>query len=143
VLLLGVTATIGDGRGTYPAMASIATWVLLPVGVLALLTGLALANLRTGSFRLTWVRVKLLATIALIVDLTAVGVPGLQEAADLVRGRDDRSRDRSDLCHRPRGHAHRADHERADRRRPLRSCRSTGKVDNATIAVRQAPARRR
>jgi hypothetical protein len=65
----------------YPAMSIVATWIMLPLGGLAIASGLTLAWTQNAKFRPDWVRAKLLITLTLAIALVAVVAPGLADEA--------------------------------------------------------------
>jgi len=69
----------------YPAMSIVATWIMLPLGGLAIVSGLTLAWSQNAKFRPEWVRAKFLITLTLAVTLAAVVAPGLAEEAARAR----------------------------------------------------------
>ena len=82
LLVLGISSVRGaDPQTVYPAADLIATWVLAPLAILALGSGVLLGLLtRWGLFRYWWVTIKL----ALTAILTGIilFVPGLGARAD-------------------------------------------------------------
>ena len=65
----------------YPAMSIVAIWIMLPLGCLAIVSGLPHAWTRNAKFRLDWVRVRLLVTLTLAVALVVVVATGLADEA--------------------------------------------------------------
>ena len=65
----------------YPAMSLVATAVMLPLGTLALGSGLALTWTSGVGLRVAWVRAKLGITVLLAAVLTGFLVPGLAAVA--------------------------------------------------------------
>lgn len=84
LLLLGISGALGaEPQTVYPAMALIATWIMVPLGVLALVSGVLLAVLgRWGLFRRAWIVVKASITAALVLALVVVLVPALGRAGE-------------------------------------------------------------
>lgn len=80
---LGITGATETAPAVeiYPAMSIVATWIMLPLGGLAIVSGLTLAWTQNAKFRPDWVRVKLLITLTLAVALVAVVAPGLADEA--------------------------------------------------------------
>jgi hypothetical protein len=78
--ITGATKTL-PAVEVYPAMSIVATWIMLPLGGLATVTGLLLAWTQNAKFRPDWVRAKLLIAVTLAVALVAVVAPGLADAA--------------------------------------------------------------
>jgi hypothetical protein len=80
---LGITGATETALAVqvYPAMSIVATWIMLPLGGLAIVSGLTLAWTQNAKFRPDWVRVKLLITLTLAVALVAVVAPGLADEA--------------------------------------------------------------
>ena len=73
----------------YPAMSRIGTWVLAPLAVAALATGLLLVALTPYSpMRHLWLMIKLLVTLSLTTLVIVVVAPGLAQAADAATGAD-------------------------------------------------------
>jgi uncharacterized membrane protein YhaH (DUF805 family) len=62
-------------------MSIVATWIMLPLGGLAIVSDLVLAWTQNAKFRPDWVRAKLLITLTLAVALVAVVAPGLADEA--------------------------------------------------------------
>lgn len=88
LLVLAINGTRGsDPETVYPAMELLGAWVLAPLAVLALATGVTQAALtRWGLFRHWWVSAKLATTSVLTVLVLAVLVPALDEAAQAALG---------------------------------------------------------
>lgn len=88
LLVLGINGAQGsDPKTVYPALELLGAWVLAPLAVLALATGVAQAALtRWGLFRYWWVSAKLATTAILTALVLAVLVPGLGEAAQAALG---------------------------------------------------------
>jgi hypothetical protein len=84
LLALGISGVRGaDPRTIYPAADLIATWLLAPLAVAALGTGVLLGLLTHWRlFRYWWVTIKLTLTAVLTVVILFVLVPGLGERAD-------------------------------------------------------------
>ena len=71
-----------DPRVVYPAMDLVATSILVPLAVVALISGLVLAiTARWGLVTYWWVVIKLAITATLTVVALLVVVPGLDAAA--------------------------------------------------------------
>lgn len=67
----------------YPAMSLLAQWLVAPLALAALASGLLLGALSSwGLLRYWWVAVKLATTVGLTVALLVVLVPGLNAAAN-------------------------------------------------------------
>ena len=75
-----------DPSEVYPAMSLVADWVLAPLAVAALVTGIA--QLLVGRFGLrdTWVTIKLALTAVLTALVLLVVSPGIGRMADAARG---------------------------------------------------------
>jgi hypothetical protein len=88
VLLLGATAALGgDPRSLYPAAALIGSALLVPLALVALVTGVLLGLLTPwGLFRSWWVVLKLLLTLAGAVLALVVLTPTLDGLADVAGG---------------------------------------------------------
>lgn len=88
LLVLGITGLRGgDPLTIYPAAHLVGAWLVAPLALLALATGLLLAWLTGwGFFRYWWVAIKLTITIALTAAVLFVLVPRLGAAADAVAG---------------------------------------------------------
>jgi hypothetical protein len=84
LLVLGISSVSGaDPRTIYPAADLIATWLLAPLAVVALGTGVLLGLLtQWGLFRYWWVTIKLTLTAILTGVILFVLVPGLGARAD-------------------------------------------------------------
>jgi hypothetical protein len=80
---LGITGATDTAPAVevYPAMSIVATWIMLQLGGLAIVSGLVLAWTQNAKFRPDWVRAKLLITLTLAVALVAVVAPGLADEA--------------------------------------------------------------
>jgi hypothetical protein len=80
---LGITGATESAPAVevYPAMSLVATWIMLPLGGVAIASGLALAWTQSAKFRPDWVRAKLLITLTLAVALVVVVAPGLADEA--------------------------------------------------------------
>jgi hypothetical protein len=83
VLALGVAGLGGwDPRTVYPAMHLVATDLMAPLALLALVTGVALAvSSRWGLFRHAWVTTKLVVTTLGTIAIVAALVPGTGRAS--------------------------------------------------------------
>jgi hypothetical protein len=83
LLTLGIAGMRGaDPRTVYPAAHLVEAWVVAPLAVLALGTGVAQALLfRWGLVRYWWVAIKLAITTVLTVVVFLVLEPGLAAAA--------------------------------------------------------------
>jgi hypothetical protein len=90
VLALGISGWAGaDPRAAYPAMSLVATWLLGPLAVVALGSGLLLATRGGwGLLRHAWVTIKLAVTATLTALVVFVVRPGLARAADAGTGLD-------------------------------------------------------
>jgi hypothetical protein len=88
LLTLGISGARGaDAATVYPAAHTIAEWVLIPLAVIALATGIVQgAQSQWGLLQSRWVTAKLVITVALFVVVVAVLVPGLGRAADAAAG---------------------------------------------------------
>ncbi|WP_129666428.1 hypothetical protein [Phytoactinopolyspora endophytica] len=87
VILLVLTSGVVTGdlepAAAYPAAARIGTMVVVPLSLLALLTGLVLAlGTHWGVFRHWWVTVKLATTALMTVLVLGLLMPALRTAAD-------------------------------------------------------------
>ena len=84
LLTLGIAGLRGSDPVTiYPAMSTLAGWVLAPLAVIALITGVLQAVLSAyGLFRFWWVTIKLTITTLLAGLVLFVLVPGLGKVAD-------------------------------------------------------------
>lgn len=80
---LGITGATETAPAVqvYPAMSIVATWIMLPLGGLAIVSGLTLGWMQNAKFRPDWVRAKLLITLTLAIALVAVVAPGLADEA--------------------------------------------------------------
>ncbi|HEX2073098.1 MAG TPA: hypothetical protein VHF92_04875 [Geodermatophilus sp.] len=78
-----------DPPAVYPAMSLVSTWVVAPLAVISLGTGVRLAVLGPyGLLRYWWVTIKLALTLTLTGLVLFVVVPGLDgAAASAVSGR--------------------------------------------------------
>jgi hypothetical protein len=87
VLLLGADAALGaDPRDQYPAAALVGSALLVPLALVALVTGTALALLTPwGLFRHWWVTLKLVLTLAGTVLAFVVLTPTLDALAEAAR----------------------------------------------------------
>jgi hypothetical protein len=83
LLVLGISSVGGaDPRTIYPAADLIATWLLAPLAILALGTGVLLGLItHWGLFRYWWVTIKLALTAILTGVIFFVLVPRLSTAA--------------------------------------------------------------
>jgi hypothetical protein len=76
-----------DPASVYPAMSLLSSWVVAPLAVAALITGVLQATLSAyGLLRYWWVTIKLAITLVLTGLVLFVVVPGLGEAADSALG---------------------------------------------------------
>lgn len=84
LLTLGISGRAGSApQAIYPAMNLLATWLIAPLAVLALSTGVWLAvRTRWGLLRYWWVTIKLAVTATLTALVLFVVRPGLGRAAD-------------------------------------------------------------
>jgi hypothetical protein len=87
VLLLGADAALGaEPRDRYPAAALVGSAILVPLALVALVTGTALALLTPwGLFRHWWVTLKLVLTLAGTVLAFVVLTPTLDALAEAAR----------------------------------------------------------
>ena len=92
LLVLGIASVGGtDPRTVYPAAHLVATWLLAPLAVVALVTGVLLGLLtRWGLLRYWWVTIKLALTATLTGVVLSVLVPRLGAAADAATAVDPR-----------------------------------------------------
>jgi hypothetical protein len=88
LVALGYAGARGaPAQQVYPAMSLLATWLVVPLALAALGSGILLSALTGwGLLRHWWVAVKLVITVALAAVLLAVLVPGLHAAADTATG---------------------------------------------------------
>lgn len=88
LLVLGVASVGGaDPVTIYPAASLIGTWLLTPLAVTALATGLTLGLLtRWGLFTYWWVTIKLAIVTVLTGAVLFVLVPALGATADAMTG---------------------------------------------------------
>jgi hypothetical protein len=87
LFVLGLGALTGTPASqAYPAMSLVAGWLLLPLALVALATGVALAKVTGHGFRPAWVATKLTITSLLAVVLVAFLLPRLGAAADTATG---------------------------------------------------------
>lgn len=88
LLVLGISSVRGaDPRSIYPAADLIATWLLAPLAVVALVTGVLLGLLtRWGLFGYWWVTIKLALTAVLSGVVLFVLLPRLEASADAATG---------------------------------------------------------
>jgi hypothetical protein len=84
LLALGISgAGDADPETVYPAASLIGSWLVAPLAVTALVSGLLLGLLSEwGLVRYWWVTIKLAITATLVVVLLSVLLPALQDAAD-------------------------------------------------------------
>ncbi len=85
LVAMGVAGVRGaEPSEIYPAMHLLVQWLMLPLALAALGTGVLLARLgRWGLFRFAWVAIKLLLTLGLTVVLFLILAPGLEVAATM------------------------------------------------------------
>ncbi len=83
LVALGIASLRGAEAGEiYPVMHLLVEWLMMPLALAALGTGVLLARgSRWGLFRFRWVAVKLVITVALTVVLFLVLAPALETAA--------------------------------------------------------------
>lgn len=88
LLALGAAGVAGaDPVTIYPAARLVAAWLVAPLAVMALGTGLALGLLtRWGLFTYWWVTIKLAIVVVLTGAVLFVLVPALGATADAVTG---------------------------------------------------------
>jgi hypothetical protein len=88
LLTLAVSGWRGsDPASVYPAMSLVSRWVVAPLAVAALTTGVLQAVLSPyGLLRYWWVTIKLAITLVLTGLVLFVVVPGLRGAADSALG---------------------------------------------------------
>lgn len=88
LLVLGISSVGGaDPRTVYPAADLIATWLLAPLAILALGTGVLLGLItHWGLFRYWWVTIKLTLTAMLTGVILFVFMPRLNAAAAAATG---------------------------------------------------------
>ncbi len=88
LLALGVAGRNGaPAERIYPAMSLIGSWVLAPLAVAALATGLLLVALTPYSpVRHLWLTIKLIITLTLTALVISVVAPGLAQAAEAATG---------------------------------------------------------
>lgn len=88
LLALGISGARGsDPETVYPAMSLVSGWLIAPLAVLALATGVLQALLRGwGLARYWWVTIKLTITAVLTGAVLFVLVPGLRTAAETATG---------------------------------------------------------
>lgn len=88
LLALGISGARGsDPETVYPAMSLVSGWLIAPLAVLALATGVLQALLRGwGLARYWWVTIKLTITAVLTGVVLFVLVPGLRTAAETATG---------------------------------------------------------
>ena len=87
LVTLGLAALGGaDPATVFPAAAVIASGLVLPFALAALVTGIVLALVtRWGLLRYWWVTIKLVITVALTAAVLFVLVPGLEATAHAAR----------------------------------------------------------
>lgn len=92
LLVLGIASMSGaDPQTIYPAAHLVATWLLVPLAVVALGTGVLLGLLtQWGLLRYWWVTIKLALTAILTVVVLFVLVPRLGVAASAAIALDPR-----------------------------------------------------
>ncbi len=85
LVAMGVAGARGaEPSEIYPAMHLLVRWLMLPLALAALGTGLLLARLGGWRlFRFAWVAIKLLITLGLTVVLFLILAPGLAAAATM------------------------------------------------------------
>jgi hypothetical protein len=90
LLVLGISSVGGTNPQTiFPAAHLIATWLLAPLAVVALTTGVLLGLLtQWGLLRYWWVTIKLALTAILTGVIFFVLVPSLEASADAATGPD-------------------------------------------------------
>jgi hypothetical protein len=88
LLTLGIAGLTGsDPLTIYPAARLVGVWLIAPLALLALGTGLALGVLTPwGLFRYWWVTIKLAIVVALTGAVLLVLLPALGATADAVTG---------------------------------------------------------
>jgi hypothetical protein len=88
LMALGISGARGsDPETVYPAMSLVSGWLIAPLAVLALATGLLQAVLRGwGLARYWWVTIKLTITAVLTGVVLFVLVPGLRRASETATG---------------------------------------------------------
>jgi uncharacterized membrane protein len=88
LLALAVSGWRGsDAASVYPAMSLLSRWVVAPLAVAALITGVLQATLSPyGLLRYWWVTIKLAITLVLTGLVLFLVAPGLGEAADSALG---------------------------------------------------------
>lgn len=88
VVVLGISGLSGSNPvEIYPAMALLSRWVLAPLAVTALITGVAQAVLSSYRlFRYWWVTIKLTLSVVLTVVLFLIVVPRLEVMAGATDG---------------------------------------------------------
>jgi hypothetical protein len=92
LLVLGISSVRGaDPQTIYPAAHLVATWLLAPLAIVALGTGVLLGLLtQWGLLRYWWVTIKLALTAILTSVILFVLVPRLGVAADAATALDPR-----------------------------------------------------
>jgi hypothetical protein len=92
LLVLGISSVRGaDPQTIYPAAHLVATWLLAPLAIVALGTGVLLGLLtQWGLLRYWWVTIKLVLTAILTGVILFVLVPRLGVAADAATALDPR-----------------------------------------------------
>ena len=88
LLALGAASVTGaDPVTIYPAARLVGAWLVAPLAIMALVTGLALGLLtRWGLFTYWWVTIKLAIVMVLTAAVLFVLVPALGATADAVTG---------------------------------------------------------
>lgn len=88
LLVLGAAGVRGAAPATiYPALHLVGSWLVAPLAVVSLATGLLLGALTPwGVFRYWWVAIKLAITAALTAVVLFVLLPGLAHAASAAIG---------------------------------------------------------
>lgn len=87
LVVLGVRGAAGaPADQIYPAMSTIALLVMIPLGAVALTSGLALAVVTGTGLRVGWVATKLTVTLLLAVVLVGFLAPGLAGVASDATG---------------------------------------------------------
>jgi hypothetical protein len=83
LLALGLAGARGaDPLSVYPAALLLGTWIVAPLAIVALVTGILLGTLTPwGLFRHRWVTLKLAVTFGLTVLVLLVLLPALGRAA--------------------------------------------------------------
>ncbi len=87
LLTLGIASVGGADPVTYPAASLVATWLVAPLALTALASGLAQGLLTSwGLFTYWWVTIKLAIVAVLTGVVLFVLVPALGATADAVTG---------------------------------------------------------